>query len=287
MPYTKSGVYYTAKPTGVSTKASMKKAYGGGYMGGPKYAPGYYRGMTPTGVRKFPMRAVGRSAGAQTATEKKYYDSLKSASAVAASTDWTATEQDPATLNTLVVPVQGAQINNRIGRKIYINKLRIRGVLTATANADQADVASWPNVRMILYQDQQTNGAQAQGEEVMAAPATATAPLAFSSHQSLANFGRFKVWKDKTYSFKGAYAAPDTATGTFTNSNIPQTDIPFKWNIVFRKPIPVHFNSSNGGVGDGDVGDIVDNSFHIIAQKSSASGVVSLSYTCRAVYTDN
>ncbi len=247
-------------------------------MGGPRYQPGYYRGVK-TGGPVFVMR----TPGAKGVSEKKYFDTEVSAIAVPESTNWTATEVDPTTLNTLVCPVQGAQINNRIGRKILLRKLRIRGVLSPVITSDSADVLRPRSTRIIVYQDKQTNGAQAQGEDVMKSPTAATTPMAFNSFMSLANLGRFVIWKDKTYSDRNALSGTD---GANTNSVVQGGDIPFKMNFNFKKPIVVHFNSSNGGAGDGDVGDIVDNSFHVLVQSSNSGGSATISYACRAVYTD-
>ncbi|WP_445772229.1 hypothetical protein, partial [Rheinheimera sp.] len=195
----------------------------------------------------------------------------------------TGTEFDPATLDTLFCPVQGAQINNRIGRKVILRKIRIRGVIVPTALSAQAAATSPRSYRVIIYQDTQTNGQQAQGEDLMKAPATATNTLAFSSFQSLANLGRFKVWKDKIYTERNAAGFNDAATtGTWS----PGGDIPFKFNLNFKKGIPVHFNSSNGGAGDGDVGDIVDNSFHVLMISSATPGAAVGQYECRCVYSD-
>lgn len=274
MPYTKSGISYTAKPTTVRA-SPYQRSVAARYARGPT-RPSFPRSSKPVFVMRTP--------GAKAAGETKYFDSQRSATAVPASTGWLATEIDPATLNTLVCPTQGAQINNRIGRKIILKKLRIRGVITPTVQSDAADVTVPRSYRIIVFQDQQTNGAQAQGEDVMKAPTTATAPLAFSSFQSLANFGRFRVLKDKIYSDRNAVAFNDAAA---TGSMVAGQNIPFKINLKFARGIPIHFNSSNGGVGDGDVGDIVDNSFHVLMQANSTSGASTVQYQCRAVYTDS
>uniref|UniRef100_UPI004047F323 hypothetical protein n=1 Tax=Shewanella sp. TaxID=50422 RepID=UPI004047F323 len=247
-------------------------------MGGPRYQPGYYRNIKPTG-----QVFVMRTPGGKGATETKYYDTTKALTAIPESTDWTGTEFDPATQSTLFCPVQGAQINNRIGRKVLLKKIRIRGVIRPNVFQDANDVVAPCAVRIIVYQDKQTNGAQAQGEDVMAAPATAAAENAFCAFQSLGNLGRFRVWKDKTYVPRDGQTTTD---GANTSSITAGAAIPFKYNLKLGKGIPVHFNSSNGGAGDGDVGDIVDNSFHILIQASSTAWAYQCAYQARCVYTD-
>lgn len=212
-------------------------------------------------------------------TERKYFDSFLSAAAVAGSTDWTATELDPATLNTLCVPSEGSDIDNRVGRQITVHSIRIRGVLSVAALQDQADMVQVPAVRLVLFQDMQTNAAQAQGENLMAAPGAATAPLTMSTFQNLSNLGRFRVLKDKYIKLGMPYAGTD---GASTNSLAPGQNVPFKLNFKFKRPVVIRFNATNGG----SVADIIDNSFHLLGQKSATTWVASISYQCRTSYTD-
>lgn len=220
---------------------------------------------------------VPRTMGPFAMTESKYFDSFR-AIVVPESNDWTATECDPSTLNTLFVPQEGSDLDNRIGRQVHVYRMCIRGVIAAATLNDQADMINVPAVRLILFMDQQTNGIQAQGEELMAAPGAATAALTFSTFQNTANFGRFRVLRDKTMKLGIANAFTD---GTSTGS-IAIQHIPFKMNVRFRNPISVRFNGVNGG----SVGDIVDNSFHLLAQKSGTQYDHTLHYQCRTYYKD-
>lgn len=56
----------------------------------------------------------------------------------------------------------------------------------------------------------------------------------------------------------------------------------FKVNVRFKRPVVVRFNATNGG----SIADIVDNSFHVIAGKSTSSRTVNLAYSSRIVYLD-
>lgn len=224
-------------------------------------------------------RVQGRSAGALVySPETKYFDTLLSDSALTASTNWTGTEHNPTVQGTLFVPNQGTAINNRVGRKVAVQKIKIRGILNVPAQADQTGLDSSAVVRLVLVQDKQSNGGQMQGEELMQAPATATARLANQSFQSLANFGRFRVLKDMSIKLEQPQAVSDAAnnydSGGYTK--------PFKISINFRKPVIVHFNATDGGT----FADIVDNSFHLIAQASTISTAPTISYNCRTVFTD-
>lgn len=236
-------------------------------------------GLQPRRRRRAP-RQPARQPQVQrvTSSESKYFTSLRSSVAIPESTDWSGTELDPTTLNTLCAPIEGTDISTRDGRRIEVYKISIRGVISMTSAPDQTDVLSSPATRLILYVDQQTNGAQSQGEQLMEAPSTATAPLSFCSFQSLASLGRFRVLRDKVYRGTVMTAGTD---GANTNS-IATVNVPFTMTVKFKNPLVMRFNATNGG----SVADIIDNSFHLIGQKSSTAYVHTLDYQCRTYYKD-
>jgi len=277
MPYTKSGIFYTAKPTVSGSVASrMRGQYGGGYKGGPKYQPGYYRtyGSKTTVPR---TRGVFSQAG-----ENKYFDTELAKTAIPASADWAGTELDPdtvpvASINTLFAPVKGNGINNRIGRTVKVKKIRFRGYLVADKQANQSASDNAGAVRIMLVQDTQTNATQMSGEDCMQDPTTNSAEISINSFQSLANLGRFKILRDKKFNYQPPQAS-------FDGTNIEQYGQGrlFKWNIKFNKPVLVHFNETNGGT----IADIVDNSFHILATCTSTDAAYELAYQTRIVYCE-
>lgn len=220
---------------------------------------------------------VPRTMGPFAQTESKYFDSFVSAAVIAESVDWTGTEVDPVA-NSLFTPAEGSDIDNRVGRKVSVYKLAIRGAIVPDALQDQSDIRNVPVCRLILFMDMQTNGGQAQGETVMAAPGAATGVLTYSTFQNTANFGRFRVLRDKTYKLGIVTAGTD---GASTTSQCIQT-IPFKLTVKFTTPVEVRFNATNGGT----IGDIVDNSFHMLAQKSGSEFVHNISYQARVYYKD-
>lgn len=225
------------------------------------------------------MRVAGRSAGALVAAaENKYFDTTYPLTAlVATAANWANAECDPATKATLCCPVQGSGISDRVGRKIHVTKLKIRGNVSYTLSGTLASVASMPEVRICVVQDMQTNGAQLNAEDVMASSATAAVTNQILTFQNLGFFGRFRVLKDKQLSFKTGIVSNNASATTISQE---LATIPFKCTIKFRKPVVVHFNSTNGGT----VADIVDNSFHVIALSTVTSAA--LSYESRVVFVD-
>lgn len=233
--------------------------------GQPAYGPPY---------RSF----VPRTMGPFSVTESKYFDSFLSAYTLLESTNLGSTTTDPATLNTLFVPSEGSDIDNRIGRKVSVYKIAIRGVLSIDTLVDAADVIQSPSHRILVWQDMQTNGTQSTTDLVFQPATTTTVPLSFCSFQNLSNLGRFRVLRDLTLRGRDSTAVTD---GTNTSSQ-GIADVPFKITIRFRKPVIVKFNSTNGG----SVADIVDNSFHMGVIKSSSDYETVLHYQCRTYYKD-
>lgn len=223
-------------------------------------------------------RVPGRTAGALVySPETKYFDATKAATAfVATAASWAGSELDPAA-NSLFTPTPGSGINNRVGRKVALQKLKIKGLLTFVKESGQTSVSTPPTVRLVLYQDKQTNGAQAQGEEVLQSAGTGAVANQLMTFQNLANFGRFRVLKDKVYTFKFPVSANDAAATTISNV---MSEIPFKYTIRFRKPVLVHFNAVDGG----SISDVVDNSFHLIGMSTDTG--TNITYESRCVFTD-
>lgn len=220
---------------------------------------------------------VARTRGPLAKGEAKYFDTEKDQTALNASTNWTATEYDPAVFNCLFAPIQGSAINQRVGRSVWVTKLKIRGFVVCPAQTNQIVADAATVVRIILYQDTQTNGTFSQGEDIMAAPTTANAPLCVNTFQNLGNFGRFKVLKDKMMFF-------DNKAVSWDGTNMEQSGLvrPFKFNISFRKPVEVRFNATNGG----SVSDIITNSFHLIANISASDLNPYITYQSRVVFKE-
>lgn len=224
-------------------------------------------------VRTFVPRSLGSPLAL---SERKYFDTDFSGTITNISTNWASTEDDPAGLNTLFAPTQGTDYNNRIGRKVQVLSIRIRGFI----NCDHDDSSSQANdasiIRIILFQDKQTNTTQASGEDVINSGATGNA---ISMFQNPANFGRFRVLRDKRITISNQNAYWNTQDNHIGGSGLKR---PFIFSYKFKKPLYVHFNATNGGT----VSDIVDNSFHIISGTNQNQLVPQLFYKCRITFID-
>lgn len=220
---------------------------------------------------------VPRTPGALVTTERKYFDTFLNGASLTAPVTWAGAELDPATLNCLFVPNEGSDIDNRVGRKVSVLKIQVRGQIFVPFQQNATAADNPAQTRLIVYQDEQTNGAQAQAEQLMQDPGAADASLCLNTFQNTQNFGRFRVLKDKMYTIQNPNMSYDG-----TNIEINGISRPFKFTVRFKKPVVVRFNATNGG----SVADIVDNSFHMIGMCLSTALAPTISYQVRTVYVD-
>lgn len=231
-------------------------------------------GFRPAPVARAPMRSyINRTPGGQITADNHYFDAEKTVTNIAATlTAWTGSEYDPATLNTLFAPQLGDDISNRAGRKCYVKKIRINGIINCDRQVNQTVADAPATVRLLLVQDMQTNSTQAQGEDVLE---SGTASDAIDMFQNLKNLGRFKVWKDKTFILQNPNMATDGANQAMVQG------LARKFKFTIKPNCWVNFNATNGGT----VADIVDHSWHIIANTTSTTMVPSITYKVRTVFS--
>lgn len=263
----------------------MKRAAAGTY---PSYKQASKR-VSKQKTRKG-YSSVATTRGAAVTGEMKYFDCDNQGTVIAlCTTTWVAgTIVDPlTTINLgsaavanplcLCAPTVGAGLNQRVGRKIRVHKIKVHGTLSMAPQAAQgaADVST--KCRILLVQDMQTNAAQMTGAQLLNDASAAASTV--NTFQNPNNFGRFRVLKDKMYQFSNM-----NMTGSPTAGDVIQqgAKITFKFAVNFKKPVEVHFNATNGGT----VADIVDHSFHILAGADSVTFVPAISYYTRVCYKD-
>lgn len=247
----------------------------GAYMGGGKKRKYQKKNYGGTKVEK---TYVSRPIGANLRTERKYFNSYKNRWNVSSSgASWALSGADPAGgIDTLFYPTQGAATNQRIGRRVDVVKIQIRGVLHYLAQSGvPAAGFNQDLTRLILYVDMQTNGLPSDPSALVATPAVASNDLNMCQLQEVNNFGKFRVLKDKTMVPGGPpvyYDGANWVTGI--------RHVPFHFTVSFKKaPVRVNFTGNTGTVAD-----IIDNSFHLAA--TTLNGQTDLSYQCRVVFVD-
>lgn len=237
------------------------------------------------------FKSVPRARGAAVTGEMKYFDADYSpvAALTAVTTTWPAgTIVDPLTTinlgsaavaNPLCLfdPTVGAGLNQRIGRKVKVMKIKLQGTFSVTAQAAQAAADSACKIRLALVQDCQTNAAQMTSAALFNDGTAASTVL--NSFQNPNNFGRFRVLKQKMFCISNL-----NLTGSPTTADVIQTSyrLPFKFNVNFKTPVLVNFNATNGGT----VADIIDNSFHVICGTDNAAYGTTISYYSRVAFKE-
>lgn len=211
----------------------------------------------------------------RTQTEHKFFDlQVDNVGLAAVTTTWGAgTLQDP-TSGTLFAPIMGTNFDQRIGRKVEILSCRIKGFIDTQKLVNQTVPNNATNIRLIIVLDQQTNGVTVTPSDVIL---SGTGAPAIDMFQNAANFGRFKVLKDKIYKMQDPNLSWD---GTNLEQN--GLTIPFKFNYKWKKPLPIQFNAGNTGT----VADIVNNSIHVLCGQNDTDLQCNISYKSRVVFID-
>jgi len=265
----------------------MKRSAAGTY---PSYKQAVKRQKGKQPKTRKGYTSTARTRGAAVQGEMKYFDCDYSATTIAAvTTTWVAgTMTDPlTTINLgaaavanplcLAAPTVGAGLNQRVGRKITIRKIKIHGTINVPAQAAQGAGDTACKIRLALVQDCQTNAAQMTGAQLYNDATQAATTI--STFQNPNNFGRFRVLKDKMMQISNLNLA-----GSPTTADVIQNGykLNFKFNVNFKTPVEVHFNATNGGT----VADIVDHSFHMLAAVDNQALAPTLAYYSRVCYKD-
>lgn len=177
----------------------------------------------------------------------------------------------------LCVPTVGSALNQRIGREITIRKVKIHGRLHVAPQIAQTGADSSCVVRVVLVLDTQTNSAQMTGAQLFNDAIGALSTL--QSFQNPNNFGRFRVLKDKQFSFTNMNIAGSPTSGDVVQSGMNK---PFKFSYVFPQGLKVRFNNTNGGT----VADIIDNSLHLVAATDNGAIAPAIMYYSRVCYKE-
>lgn len=152
---------------------------------------------------------------------------------------------------------QGAGESQRVGRKVMLKKISIRGYVQSANTANQNDY-----VRLICYLDKQCNGANAAVTDILETDA-------INSFNNLANKSRFKILRDMKFSSKDY-----STTG--------QVFMPFEENIKCN--IPLEFDGATGAITEIRSNNI---GFLLIGQQDTAANPFTVTYTTRVRYSDN
>lgn len=190
MPYTKSGIFYTAKPLGV--RGAGLSAVGGRHAAyqASRPAPAFIAARAGGARKSSAMKMIRRDAG-----EKKGVDTLLQNEPVLSTTN---TNGGTFPVN-LIAPGNGSY--NRVGRKVFLKSLRIRALLRfrTVANTTTGNVIM-PDCRMTVVYDKQPSGTLPTFDDIFGHTLQdGTEATVYNDAVRYDNMSRFSVLKDCHY----------------------------------------------------------------------------------------
>lgn len=174
----------------------------------------------------------------------------------------------------LAAPVPGNDFTNRIGRKVLLKSLYIRGIVTCElADQDGPTVGASPAqlARMIIFEDKQPNGAAPAVLDLLTS-ATSQAQL------NLNNRDRFKIIRDEQFALE-AYAYSTTATQAVASlSNA------FDIKMYIKLNIEMIFNAGTAGT----IADITSGALYMfwIGNRVAGTDDATAALSCRTRFID-
>lgn len=188
--------------------------------------------------------------------EKKFFDTDITDAAVAAGM----------TFHNLTIVPQDNTENGRVGRKITIRNIHVKGSLVmapATVATNTANI-----IKYMIVQDTQTNGAQFGATDLLEGDV-------IDEYRNLANQTRFKVLASKYCYLNAGGAAASGAAFVFS-----QDAKWFKFNK--RVQIPIEYDNSST---DGAITSVRTNNIYLVSQSINGTGVAAAG-NVRIRYTD-
>lgn len=231
----------------ISVRVPSRARYARGQKRRGRYTRKFVPGISRTGGY------YGRYSGG--AGEKKFFDTSVNDAVVAANM----------TITNLTVIAEGNGESGRIGRKILLKNIHVKGSLkmaAATAGASTSD-----QVTCMLVQDTQTNGEQFGVTDLLDTDE-------FKSFRNLSNSTRFKVLYKKIFSLKSSGAAPSGAALIF-GEDLRQLNVNKTVNI------PIEYDNT---ASDGTIATVKTNNVYWVVQ--SSDGICGITANVRLRYTD-
>ncbi len=157
--------------------------------------------------------------------EKKFYDQDVTDAVVAAG--------GTIVQSSLVTIAQGTTESTRIGRKVNIRGVYWKYTVDIPP-ASGGGGGTGDTVRVILYQDKQTNGAAAGITDIVES-------ADYQSFYNLSNIGRFDILMDRTHALN-----PSAGAGNGTANDFGEVTHSYKFGT--NKLIPIEYNSTTGAL---------------------------------------
>lgn len=164
--------------------------------------------------------------------------------------------------------VQGYDEDERIGRKVMLKSVTFRYQMTLPEVNQAATPSSGDHLRVILYQDKQTNGAAATASLILESTTN------FQSFYNLTDRARFNILYDKTHTLNYMTLTSDAVT------KFDQAGRTAAFGTYVKCNVPLEFSGVTGGLSE-----LRTNNIGILL--CSNTGVCGFVGNCRIRYTDN
>ncbi len=200
--------------------------------------------------------------------EERYIDRYLTGHGIVSPTNASGGEADPGTFLCLNSMIAGAGSSERIGRKIVCKSVYINGAVYSAPQVNLTSGDTPPAIMLALVLDKQSNGAQAQSEDVFKNVGV-NAVQACNVIRNLEHSTRFTVLWSKRYIMPMQQMGGDS-------TNFDTSGAQFKFKIFKKLNLPVLFKDALGNVTS-----ITDNSLHMMAFCDSTATTPILSYMSR------
>lgn len=229
----------------------------------------------------------GYQANAGLAVETKYVDGYLDSTTiheVSANDDtWADCELNPrqqtAVYGCLPVPKIGTGYSERIGKRIFVKNIKIRGTISWDGLNVITGALSQGYVRLLVIKDTKCRGVEISAEDVLSpgtgsdGNASLTADACINCFTNPNGWKRYQVVKDKYIRISPKMVFNDGTDGAANGYAIP-----FKMNVKCN--CYMNFNASAGAVGS-----IEDTAFHLIGAASNDTlGDIKITYVARTAF---
>lgn len=227
------------------------------------------------------QKALGYSSA-----ELKWHDTSHYSQTIVTTTDMTGMVIHPGGTNTLCLNSinQGNSAKSRIGSKILITSIWIRGVITVSAHDDFDAFDTAPNVFIALVQQKESRGLIPNTGRVWENPTNqirmSVVPLRNLNYSEEFNVLRQQTIETNRYLRQVSHGKGSTA-GTADTVQSPAYDIPFQ--MKWTGQIPTKYLALNN---TDDIAAIIDNALHLTACCSDNTRNPQIAWHCRIRYLD-
>lgn len=162
----------------------------------------------------------------------------------------------------------GADPEERVGRKIRVFSMHVRGNITV-ASASDATPACVDHIRLVYVQDKQCNGTVPAVTELLE-----TADI--NSFLKLENSGRFRILKEINHA-----VAHSTSCGNGSANDHGENSYPFKFTLTWKDPLIIEW----GGI-TGTISTVKSNNLYCMMISEGAIATMGMNSCVRLRYTD-